>query len=309
MGHQRTLKPTSRKTGRAGSGGKQGVAFVVYQGILLTHVEKVMKQYVKTEECRRKALLKNFVNGNNVPSTAPAATLNSTQPSVNSASTLIPTQQPVTSAATLNSTQPSVSSAATLNSTQPSLHSASTLIPTQQPVTSAATLNSTQPSVSSAATLNSTQPSVASAATANAKQPSPVLQIDLLGANIGNGVMEWYFPWNMSQSTIDNRNGSNACVFIAFNFGLLYKQFSLDNTLVGENLNSHWQTALEHAIRAGNDIHDQLFDFEGVNVSVEEGIELPGEVCQVGQVLHEYNVFRANPLDQLETVIKIWSQQ
>ena len=273
MVHQRTLKPTSRKTGRAGSGGKQGVAFVVYQGILLTHVEKVMKQYVKTDECRRKALLKNFVNGNNVPSTAPAATLNSTQPSVNSASTLIPTQQPVTSAATLNSTQPSVSSAATLNSTQPSLHSASTLIPTQQPVTSAATLNSTQPSVSSAATLNSTQPSVASAstliptqqpvtsaatlnstqpsvssaatlnstqpsvasaATANARQPSPVLQIDLLGANIGNGVMEWYFPWNMSQSTIDNRNGSNACVFIAFNFGLLYKQFSLDNTLVGE---------------------------------------------------------------------------
>ena len=113
----------------------------------------------------------------------------------------------------------------------------------------------------------------------------------------------------MSQSTIDNRNGSNTCVFIAFNFGLLYKQFSLDNTLVGESLNSHWQTALEHVIRAGNDIHDQLFDFEGVNVSVEEGIELPGEVCQVGQVLREYNVFRANPLDQLETVIKILSQQ
>ena len=192
------------------------------------------------------------VNGNNVPSTAPAATLNSTQPSVNSAFTLIPTQQTVTSAATLNSTQPSVSSvvtlnftqpsvssAATLNSTQPSLNSASTLIPTQQPVTSAATLNSTQPSVSSAATLNSTQPSVASAATVNARQPSPVLQIDLLGANIGNGVTEWYFPWNISQSTIDNRNGSNACVFITFNFGLLYKQFSLDNTLVGENLNSH----------------------------------------------------------------------
>ena len=92
----------------------------------------------------------------------------------------------------------------------------------------------------------------------------------------------------MSQSTIENRNGSNACVFIAFNFGLLYKQFSLDNTLVGQNLNSHWQTALEHAIRAGNDIHDQLFDFEGVNVSVEEKIELAGGLCQVGQVLREY---------------------
>ena len=113
--------------------------------------------------------------------------------------------------------------------------------------------------------------------------------------------MEWYFPWNMSHSTIDNRNGSNACVFIAFNFGLLYQQFSLDNTLVGQNLNSHWQTALEHDIRAGNDIHDQLFDLEGVNMSVEEGIELAGELCQVGQVLHECNVFGANPSDQLET--------
>ena len=78
---------------------------------------------------------------------------------------------------------------------------------------------------------------------------------------------------------------------------------------MGQNLNSHWQTALEHAIRAGNDIHDQLFDLEGVNVSVEEGIELAGELCQVGQVLNEYNVFGANPLDQLETVVKTLSQQ
>lgn len=39
-------------------------------------------------------------------------------------------------------------------------------------------------------------------------------------------------------------------------------------------------------------------------MSVEEGIELAGEVCQVGQVLCEYNVFGANPLDQLETVMQ-----
>ena len=78
----------------------------------------------------------------------------------------------------------------------------------------------------------------------------------------------------------------------------------MDNTLLGQSLNSHWQTALEHAIRAGNDVHDKPFDFEGVNVSVEEGIELAGEVSRVGQVLCEYNVFGANPLAQLETVVK-----
>ena len=83
----------------------------------------------------------------------------------------------------------------------------------------------------------------------------------------------------------------------------------MDKTLVGQNLNIHWQSALEHAIKAGNDIHDQLFDAEGVNVSVEEGIELAGDLCQVGQVFHEYNVFGANPLGQLKTVIETLSQQ
>lgn len=40
-----------------------------------------------------------------------------------------------------------------------------------------------------------------------------------------------------------------------------------------QNLNIHWQTALEHAIIARNSIHDQLFD-KDVNVIVDEGIEL-----------------------------------
>lgn len=46
-----------------------------------------------------------------------------------------------------------------------------------------------------------------------------------------------------------------------------------------------------------------------MNSFFEEGIELAEEVCQVGQVLNEYNMFRANPLDQLETAIKTLSQQ
>lgn len=46
-----------------------------------------------------------------------------------------------------------------------------------------------------------------------------------------------------------------------------------------------------------------------MNSFFEEGIELAEEVCQVGQVLNEYNMFRANPLNQLETVIKTLSQQ
>ena len=66
---------------------------------------------------------------------------------------------------------------AILNSSHPSTTSAAvTLTPTQRPFTSVATLDSTQPPVTSAATVN-------------ASWPTTALQIDLLGANVGNGVV------------------------------------------------------------------------------------------------------------------------
>ena len=49
--------------------------------------------------------------------------------------------------------------------------------------------------------------------------------------------------------------------------------------------------------------HDELFDQEGVIVTIEEGVELAGDQCQVRQIYQEYNVFGTNPLSQLETVI------
>ena len=59
FGPSKNIEAYIQETGRACRDDKQSVAFVVYQGILLTHVEKDMKQYVKTDECRQKALLKN----------------------------------------------------------------------------------------------------------------------------------------------------------------------------------------------------------------------------------------------------------
>ena len=68
--------------------------------------------------------------------------------------------------------------------------------------------------------------------------------------------------------------------------------------------NTQWQAVLEKAIRHGNQVHDVLFDQEGVIVTVEEGIELAGDQSQVRQIYQEYNVFGTNPLSQLETVIR-----
>ena len=113
----------------------------------------------------------------------------------------------------------------------------------------------------------------------------------------------------MSQSTMDGRNGYNACVFIALNFGLFYHKYRLDNTLLGQNLNGKWQAVLQEAMRAGNEIHDELFDGEDVNVAVDDAIVAAGDLCQVDQLYREFNVFGANPLDQLRTDVNALLQQ
>ena len=91
------------------------------------------------------------------------------------------------------------------------------------------------------------------------------------------------------------------CVFIALHFGLLYQAYSFPR-LSGQFLNEQWQTALQDAIRIGNDIHDELFDGQGIDVTAEEATSAVGEQCRACGVLQEYNIFRANPVDQLEDV-------
>ena len=114
------------------------------------------------------------------------------------------------------------------------------------------------------------------------------------------------FPRNVSQSTIDGRNGSNACTFNALFFGYIYHQSSLPTPPVGQPLSQQWEATVTEAIRTGNDIHDELFGGEGINVTVDDAIDAAGDHCPI---LHEYNVFGVNPLDQFAAIIDLILQQ
>ena len=56
-------------------------------------------------------------------------------------------------------------------------------------------------------------------------------------------------------------------------------------------------------IRTGNSIHDELFDRQGVNVSPEDAIAAVGELCQVGGIAQEFDLFGAQPFHQLENIV------
>lgn len=245
--------------------------------------------------------------------TQPAAT-------VSGAPAEIPSELPATVAtqSVTISSQPtsSVSSASARTPSQPtasiSMISTAGASQTTASVSVALGTISNQPiaSVSLASTGIQIQPT-ASVATAAAVSftcqptvcvPAPSPRNHLIGTDADHGITEWLFQRDISQSTLDGRNGSNACVFIALSFASIYRDCQLPN-IKGHHLETDWQEALKEAIRMGNSMHDELFDRQGVNVALEDAIAAVGDLCQVCGIAQEFNVFGAHPLQQLENVV------
>ena len=107
---------------------------------------------------------------------------------------------------------------------------------------------------------------------------------------------------NFSQSTLLGRLGSNACTFIALFFGNLYFLPRLEPPSDGVTLDCEWQVSLREAILKGNEIHDDLYDNDAIDVAVDEAVELAGDECGVNRIEKQYDIFGHNCNNQLSDI-------
>ena len=60
--------------------------------------------------------------------------------------------------------------------------------------------------------------------------------------------------------------------------------------------------SLREAILKGNEIHDDLYGNDAIDVAVEEAVKLAGEECGVNCIENQHNIFGHNCNNQLSDI-------
>jgi len=84
------------------------------------------------------------------------------------------------------------------------------------------------------------------------------------------------FLTSISQSTVGDRQGSNACTIIAVKFGDYCHQQKLDISLLWNQLPNVWADSFVNAICDGNAVYDELYSDTAVYLDVEDVVNAVG---------------------------------
>lgn len=101
--------------------------------------------------------------------------------------------------------------------------------------------------------------------------PAPGPSNSVLYVSTPNGKF-WLFEKQISQSTLDGRNGSTACTFIAIILSKCYVVNRSALPILDQTMSLVWQMIMTSCIRKGNDIHDRVTGGYPIHFSVPEAV-------------------------------------
>ena len=120
----------------------------------------------------------------------------------------------------------------------------------------------------------------------------------------GFSVTEFLFPFNISQSSLGGRNGSNACTLIA----IFVSNYFLRNILPNFSsivLPVEWSSAVVNCINDGNTLYDAVFEGQAVYLDVEDAFQNFSDELQ----LRSYDENMCSCIDQdVTSIIGVISQ-
>ena len=118
-----------------------------------------------------------------------------------------------------------------------------------------------------------------------------------------NDVSEFLFPANLAQSTIGDRQCSNACALISVIAAYSFMKFDLESLRGCSELPKNWFLALTDAMANGNSVHDFVFAGAAADLDVEDIANTLGDDMNIES--YETPIFVSIVSDHKELVTEI----